>query len=234
MSLKPHLGQTSWWILDTSFLSHTLKCVCTGNDWLVLLTLGLILRQTKTYKSLSALCSLIVGFLKVLMQHSCRNWRRNTPNFMLQYRMYASHHTVLWITHIAPFVPKNSKNFTTFSGIWSRLIRSPDTLWWAGGVSHSENLPDGTCKCSSRRVLLEGKAIPWGQPTVWSLGISLYGMIVRITFNYQQCFLFVLLSIYILPENEKSSNIDFQKHARTPFQTNHEDRPGRRSRDEKS
>lgn len=36
-------------------------------------------------------------------------------------------HTVLWTTYVAPFVPKNAKNFTIFSGIWSRLIQSPDS-----------------------------------------------------------------------------------------------------------
>lgn len=36
-------------------------------------------------------------------------------------------HTVLCIIHITPFVPKNSKNFTTFSRLWSRLAQSPDT-----------------------------------------------------------------------------------------------------------
>lgn len=65
--------------------------MCTGKQWLFLLALGLTLRLTKTYKYLQCFIFFNCRFPESSYVTLVQETQRNRPDFMLPYRMCASH-----------------------------------------------------------------------------------------------------------------------------------------------
>lgn len=166
--------------------------------WLFLLALSLTLRLTKTYKYLKYFAFFNCRFPESSYVTLVQELKRSRPDFMLPYRMCASHpHCPLSCAYIAPSVPKNSKNSTTLCALWSRLTQSPDTQNSSFGEQEGFHTQRTCWIGRDYAVLLGGKSTPWEHRKLPE-ACELHLVMKVIIFNCEQLFCFVPMSIYIL------------------------------------